>query len=96
MRTLLTTGNLALGTAQLRFRSLIPAGIGNRLVISHKVANFSNPTSIPISLVLAGRGLDAHSTEKQAYHWPHSRLTVTVLILPPTGRCSFTSTGPMP
>jgi hypothetical protein len=33
MRTLLTTGNLALGTAQLRFRSLIPAGIGNRFVI---------------------------------------------------------------
>jgi hypothetical protein len=63
---------------------------------SVRAASYSSPRSIPMALSSGGRGLASHSTEKQTYHLPHSRLTVTVLIVPGTGRCSLTSTCPTP
>src|SRR5439155_1034010 len=65
-------------------------------VPSESVAKAESPTSMPTDAALEGSGADSHSTEKHADQRPASRLSVTVLIAPSTGRCSFTLTCPTP
>src|SRR5438552_1850530 len=61
-----------------------------------RATKLSSPTSMPISSDDSGNATLSRSTEKHTYQWFTSRLIVTVLISPSTGRCSLTLTRPVP
>src|SRR5207248_1727960 len=63
---------------------------------AERATKLSSPTSMPISSDDSGNATLSRSTEKHTYQWFTSRLIVTVLISPSTGRCSLTLTRPVP
>lgn len=92
---LLPSRHLTLTAAQTGLGIPVVPGILNLRAITQYAKLFS-PTSIPVARSLVSRGVPSHSTLIHANQRPASRLIVTVLIVPSTGRCSLTLMCPAP
>src|SRR5690606_12324912 len=65
------------------------------IVLSDRVANFSNPISTPITLLVLGKSIGSTSQAKHTYQLFTSRFIVQVLIVPLILRCSLTLIVPI-
>src|SRR5262245_10969503 len=91
----LSASDLALRPPQTGLSFFLRSGIFD-LVPSESAAKSRSPTSRPAFSVEGGKSFGSHPMLNTAYHFPASRLTVTVLIAPSMGRCSFSLTCPTP